>query len=215
MALSRIDLPNVITIARIIACPLLFALILSPSALHLFIAFLVFLAAGISDLWDGYLARKHGWITDTGKLLDPLADKLLLVATFVPFFIVSHRAAAVGTIPWWGDLPVWVMVIIFGREFLVTLFRIWAARRGSVLPAGPSGKIKAFTQNFFSGTLILWYSLARVAESRGWQGTMPWTLWSSVHETVVGLSLGLALLLTVYSLAVYYRQHRHLLRSMG
>ena len=215
MALSRLDLPNVITIARIIACPLLFALIVSPSALHLFIAFLVFLGAGISDLWDGYLARKHGWITDTGKLLDPLADKLLLVATFVPFFIVSHRAAAIGTIPWWGTLPVWVIAIIFGREALVTLFRIWAARRGSVLSAGPSGKIKAFTQNFFSGALILWYSLARAAESRGWEGTIPWTLWSSFHEAVVGLSLGLALLLTIYSLGVYYRQHRQLLRSMG
>ena len=194
MALSRLDLPNVITIARIIACPVLFALILSPNAFYLFIAFLVFLAAGLSDLWDGYLARKHGWITDTGKLLDPLADKLLLVATFIPFFIVSHRPGSVGSIPWWGALPVWVVAVILGREVLVTLFRAWAARRGSVLPAGPSGKIKAFTQNFFSGALILWYAIARIAESRGWQGTMGWTVWRHFHETVVGLSLGVALL---------------------
>lgn len=215
MALSRFDLPNVITVARIIACPLLFALILSPNAFHLFIAFLVFVAAGLSDLWDGYLARKHGWITDTGKLLDPLADKLLLVATFIPFFIVSHRAGSAGSIPWWGALPVWVVAVILGREALVTLFRVWAARRGSVLSAGPSGKIKAFTQNFFSGALILWYGLARVAESRGWEGRTGWTVWSHFHGAVVGLSLGLALLLTLYSLGVYYRQHRELLRSAG
>lgn len=212
MALSRLDLPNVITIARILACPILFALILLPGALYLMLAFLIFLAAALSDLWDGYLARKHGWITDTGKLLDPLADKLLLVATFIPFFIVSHRPAPLDSIPWWGALPLWAIVVVFGRELLVTLFRAWAARRGSVLSAGPSGKVKAFTQNFFSGALILWYSLVRLAELRGWSGTT-WRLWSAFHGSVVAISLGLAIALTVYSLGVYYREHRQLLKS--
>ncbi len=214
MALSRLDLPNVITIARIVACPILFALILLPGAFYQILAFLIFLAAALSDLWDGYLARKHGWITDTGKLLDPVADKLLLVATFIPFFIVSHRPEPLDSIPWWGALPLWVILVIFGRELLVTLFRAWAARRGSVLSAGPSGKVKAFTQNFFSGALILWYSLVRLAEVGGW-GSMTWRLWSAFHGTVVAISLGLAIALTVYSLGVYYREHRQLLESEG
>lgn len=213
MALSRLDLPNVITVARILACPVLFALVLSSNVVHLTLAFLIFLAAAVSDLWDGYLARKHGWITDTGKLLDPLADKLLLLATFLPFFIVSHRPESVTDIPWWGSLPLWVVAVIFGRELLVTLFRTWAARRGSVVSAGPSGKIKAFTQNVFSGALILWYALARTAEGRGWEGSLGWTLWSWLHGTVVGVSLSLALVLTVYSLAVYYWEHRQLFRG--
>ena len=215
MALSRLDVPNAISVARILACPVLFALILSRDPLHLGFAFGLFVVAGVSDLWDGYLARKHGWITDTGKLLDPLADKLLLVSTFVPFFIVSHRPESLAAIPWWGALPVWVVVVIFGRELIVTLFRSWASRRGSVLSAGPSGKIKAFMQNFFSGALILWYALVRTSEVRGWEGTPAWALWSGFHRTVVGISLALALLLTVYSMAVYYREHRQLLREIG
>ena len=213
MALSRLDLPNVITVVRIVACPALFALILSSDASLLLLAFLIFLAAAVSDLWDGYLARKHGWITDTGKLLDPLADKLLLVSTFVPFFIVSHRPEAVAQIPWWGALPVWVIVVIFGRELLVTLFRTWAARRGSVLSAGPSGKIKAFIQNTFSGALILWYALVRIAMERGWEEALGWRVWGWFHGTVVAVSLAVALVLTVYSMGVYYRDHRQLLRG--
>ncbi len=213
MALSRLDLPNVITSARILACPVLFILILSPNAFHLALAFLVFLAAALSDLWDGYLARKHGWITDAGKLLDPLADKLLLFATFVPFFIVSHRGESLSEIPWWGSLPLWVAGVIFGRELLVTLFRAWAARKGSVVPAGPSGKIKAFSQNTFSGALILWYVFARLSETGGWEDSFLWGLWSWFHSAVVGLSLAVALVLTVYSMGVYWLDYRQLLRG--
>ena len=58
-------------------------------------AFLVFVAAGLSDLWDGHLARTRGLVTDLGKLLDPIADKLLLVATLLPFYIISHPSGGV------------------------------------------------------------------------------------------------------------------------
>ncbi len=213
MALSRLNLPNSITVARIFACPALFMLILSPRILHLFVAFGLFLAAALTDLWDGYLARKHGWITDTGKLLDPIADKLLLVTTFVPFYVVSQGSDPEWAVPWWGALPLWVVLVILGRELLVTVFRSWAARRGSVLSAGPSGKIKAFTQNFFSGSLILWYALIRVAGERGWTGGGAWRLWSAVHGGVTALTLGAALILTVFSMAVYYWENRDLLHG--
>jgi CDP-diacylglycerol--glycerol-3-phosphate 3-phosphatidyltransferase len=167
--------------------------------------------AAASDLWDGYLARKHGWITDTGKLLDPVADKLLLFSTLVPFFIVSRRPEVVAGIPWWGPLPVWVIAVIFLREVSVTWARGWAARRGRVLAAGPSGKLKALSQNIFSGALILWYSLARTAENRGWEGEALWEAWSAFHGGVVGLTLAIALVFTVYSMGVYYWQNRALL----
>ena len=74
-------------------------------------AFVLFVAAALSDLWDGYLARKHGWITDVGKLLDPIADKLLIVCTFIPFYILSHSAEPLNRVPWWGTLPLWVLVV--------------------------------------------------------------------------------------------------------
>lgn len=210
MASRRLNLPNAITGARILACPVIFVLLLSPRIGHLVAAFILFLAASLSDLWDGYLARKHGWITDTGKLLDPIADKLLLVATFIPFYMVSHSPDEVTHVPWWGPLPLWVVVVIFGREVLVTGFRMWAARRGSVLSAGQSGKIKAFVQNIFSGGLILWYALGRMAREEGWDGAILWTIWEPFHATVVALSLGVALVLTVYSMGVYFWENRRL-----
>ncbi len=198
-------LPNVITVARVGMAPIVFFLALSDGVVPRLLAFVLFLAAALSDLWDGHLARKHGWISDFGKLMDPLADKLLLVATFVPFFIISHRAGPMGELPYWGVLPVWVLVVILGRELVVTLVRQVAAARGQVLAAGQSGKYKAVVQNVFCGATLLWYALQAWAERDGWSGTA-WELWQSLlHGPVVGLSLLVALVLTVYSMIVYFR----------
>ncbi len=210
MAVSRFNLPNVITVARILACPVVFVLALGESAGTFLAAFVVFVVAALSDLWDGYLARKHGLITDMGKLLDPLADKLLMAATLVPFYLVSHRPDPAWEVPWWGPLPLWVVLVIFGREIFVTLFRSWAARRGAVISAGPSGKYKAFIQNIFSGALLLWYSLVLYARGAGWEGQPVWTFWGALHGGVVGLSLLVALVLTVFSMGVYLVQNRQL-----
>ena len=204
------NLPNLITVGRILACPAIFALALSPSVGARIVAFLLFVAAGLSDLWDGYLARKHGWITDVGKLLDPLADKLLLLSTFIPFYIISHRAGEEGLIPWWGQLPMWVMIVIFGRELLVTVFRQWAARRHVVIAAGQSGKYKAFLQNLFSGALLLWYPLREIVNGLGWEG-LPWRAWVQLHSAWIGLTLLLSLILTVYSLFDYLLSYRTLI----
>lgn len=212
MAGSRLNLPNVITVARIAATPLIFMLAMAPTVTPRLGAFVLFLAASLSDLWDGYLARKHQWITDLGKLLDPLADKLLLVSTFIPFYMLSRRAGPVGPIPWWGELPLWVVVVIFGRELAITVFRSWAKRRGVVIAAGKSGKYKAFVQNVFCGALLLWYPLLMIALERGWDGAA-WGAWSAFHGGFVGLGLAVALILTIYSMAVYFWQYRSLVRG--
>lgn len=213
MAPPRLNLPNVITLARMAACPAIFVLALSPQPGRLLIAFILFVAAAVSDLWDGYLARKHGWVTDMGKLLDPVADKLLLVSTFVPFYIVSQRPDPLGEVPWWGPLPLWVLLVIFGREVAVTLFRSWAARKGSVLASGQSGKVKAFVQNLFSGSLLLWYTLVRAVPAQWWVDSRGWLAWSVFHGGVTALALALALFLTVYSMGVYAWEYRNLVRS--
>lgn len=213
MSDPRLNLPNAITGARILACPVIFFLALSPGVTQLFIAFGLFVVAALSDLWDGYLAREHGLVTDLGKLLDPLADKLLLVSTFIPFFIVSRRPVPDAEIPWWGAMPLWVIIVIFGRELAVTILRSWAARRGSVISAGASGKIKAFVQNVFSGALLLWYGLVRLARDAGWEGHQGWELWSAFHGAIVGLSLLVAIVLTVYSMGVYLVQNRALMKG--
>jgi CDP-diacylglycerol--glycerol-3-phosphate 3-phosphatidyltransferase len=207
---SRLNLPNIITIARIAVCPLVFFLALAEGTGARFGAFALFLAAAFSDVWDGYLARKHGLITDMGKLLDPLADKLLLAVTFIPFYIISHRPGDENRIPFWGDLPMWVLVVIFGRELFITLFRQWAQRRGVVIAAGKSGKFKAAFQNIFIGALLLWYPLVEVANREGWR-TAGW--WPAVEWSlggIIGVTLMVALVLTVYSMLDYLWSYRSL-----
>ena len=204
------NFPNLITIGRILACPAIFVMVMSPSMSARYGAFFLFVIAGLSDLWDGYLARKHGWITDVGKLLDPLADKLLLLSTFLPFYLISHRGGDEWLVPWWGMLPMWVMIVILGRELLVTVFRQWAARRDVVIAAGRSGKYKAFIQNLFSGGLLLWYPLRESALGWGWAGIW-WGVWELLHSAWIGITLGLALILTVYSMFDYLWSYRALI----
>lgn len=204
------NLPNIITVGRIAACPVIFFLALSPSVGARFAAFVLFVAAGLSDLWDGYLARKHGWITDIGKLLDPLADKLLLVATFIPFYMISHRGGEEWFVPWWGMLPMWVMIVILGRELLVTIFRHWAARREVVIAAGQSGKYKAFMQNLFSGGLLLWYPLMELGEAQSLSG-LAWQGWVQAHAAWIWVTLWVSIILTVYSMFDYFWSYRSLI----
>ena len=204
------NLPNVITVGRIVACPAIFVLALSPSVGARLAAFILFVGAGLSDLWDGYLARKHGWITDVGKLLDPFADKLLLVSTLIPFYIISHRGGEAELIPWWGMLPMWVLIVILGRELLVTLFRQWAVRQDVVIAAGTSGKYKAFLQNLFSGGLLLWYPLHDFAAARGVANVL-YGAFVEFHAAWIGVTLLLALVLTIYSMMDYLWSYRALL----
>ena len=206
----RLTLPNIITLARIAVCPVLFLLTMAMGASARFGAFSLFVVAALSDVWDGYLARKHGWITDMGKLLDPLADKLLLAATFVPFYFVSHRPGDWNEVPFWGPLPLWVLLVIFGRELLITVFRYWARRRGVVIAAGRSGKNKALSQNLFMGALLLWYPLLVTARARGWVDNPVWSAWSWVHSGFIALTLLVALILTVYSMIDYLWSYRSL-----
>lgn len=196
-------IPNVITLGRVALAPVIFVLILIDGFWPRLIAFVLFLAAAFSDLWDGYLARKHGWISDFGKLMDPLADKMLLVATFVPFYLISNPPGPSGHFPYWGALPAWVLLVIFGREMLVTAVRQIAARRGLIIPAGKAGKLKAVFQNIFSGATIFWYSLQSAAVAWGWAGAF-WDRWQAwLHAPVVLIALIIALGMTVYSMIIY------------
>ncbi len=211
MMVHRSTLPNAITVARIIMAPAVFFLMFEPDFSARLVAFVLFVVAGVSDLVDGSLARKYGWISDFGKLIDPIADKLLLVATFVPFYVLSHRPDAV-PLPLWRTLPLWVLLVVFGRELLITLIRALAARKGTVIPAGKAGKQKALSQNVFIGTTIFWYALQSAAREHGWSGR-DWTAWQIFHGTVLVVTLILAVALTVYSLVVYLWGWRSIVRQ--
>jgi CDP-diacylglycerol--glycerol-3-phosphate 3-phosphatidyltransferase len=215
MSGSRFTLPNIITVARIVMCPVIYWLAMSPGAGARFGAFLLFVVAGLSDIWDGYLARRYDLITDIGKLLDPIADKLLLLVTFVPFYLISHRGNAIDLLPWpWGELPLWVMIVVLGRELFITVFRQYAVRRGVVIAAGKSGKHKALIQSLFVGGLLLLYPLRLVAESRGWEGGF-WGFWSAFHGAWVSVTLAVAIVLTVYSMFDYLWSYRSVVGIRG
>lgn len=209
----RSTLPNAITVGRIVLAPAILLLLLDEDASARLLAFVLFLVAAFSDLWDGYLARKHGWISDFGKLVDPIADKLLLVVTFVPFYVLSHRPDA-QPLPLWHTLPLWVVLVVFGRELLITVIRALAARRGIVIPAGKAGKYKALAQNIFIGTAIFWYALESAARENGWAGR-GWEAWKSFHGAVLAVTLLAAVALTVYSLVVYLWGWRSLVKQVA
>lgn len=198
-----INLPNLITIVRIALAVVLFPLLFIDSFAARLTAFIIFLIAAFSDLWDGHLARSRGLVTDLGKLLDPLADKLLLAATLIPFYLISRQGGVDGRFPWFGyTLPLWIVVVIFGREIFITVFRSYAARRGVVIAANQAGKFKAVFQNIASGGAILWYALQSQARTAGWQGEV-WQGWERFHFGFVTVTLGIAVVLTVYSLLTY------------
>lgn len=209
--LFGLNLPNLITISRILLALVVGPLLMVDSFGARLAAFIVFIAAAVSDLWDGYLARSQNLITDLGKLLDPLADKLLLAATFVPLYLLSHGYEPDTRFPWIsGVFPLWALVIVFGREAFITIFRGYAAKRGVVLAAGQSGKYKAVCQNIFIGAAILWYALQTEARSRGWAQRGFWAFWEQFHYFFTVVALAVAVALTVYSMIVYLREYQSL-----
>jgi CDP-diacylglycerol--glycerol-3-phosphate 3-phosphatidyltransferase len=209
---ATLNLPNTITLGRIALALVVGPMIMYDGFAMRLAAFIIFLIAAFSDLWDGHLARSRNLITDFGKLMDPLADKLLLAATFLPFFLLSHGWEPATRFPWFGGvLPVWVLVVIFGRELFITVFRGFAAKRGVVLAAGNAGKLKAVFQNIFVGAAIFWYALHSAAREKGWIGMRSWDgMWVPFHRWFAIVTLAVAVILTVYSLGVYLNTFRSL-----
>ncbi len=207
-------LPNILSVARICLAPVIALLPFIEGSTPKIIAFVIFNIAAFSDLIDGWYARRYQVVTDLGKLLDPLADKLLLVATLVPIFWITRHPTLLTDyrIPWWGSLPVWVALLLVGREFLMTWFRYVAQKRGVIIAANRAGKLKAVFQNIFIGATIAWFAWKDLIVEMRWTGRYrDW--WNEFHGAFVAVTLGIAVVLTVYSLAVYLYRYRDMLRS--
>ena len=110
------NLPNIITIIRIAMTPVIALLPFIQGYWPKLIAFVIFSLTALTDLVDGYLARSRGQVTDLGKLLDPLADKLLLLASLVPIYWIARERQDLYGIPFWGSIPLWVCLLLLGRE---------------------------------------------------------------------------------------------------
>jgi CDP-diacylglycerol--glycerol-3-phosphate 3-phosphatidyltransferase len=206
-------LPNILTLARICFTPVIALLPFIQGYWPKVIAFVIFLAAATSDIVDGYLARRRNQVSELGQLLDPIADKLLLFATLIPIYWISRHPTILVDyrIPWWQSLPVWVVILIVGREVLITAFRFFAKRRGVVIPAAGHGKLKVIVQDIFIGATIAWFAWKDWLASHRFAGWFR-TFWDEFHGAVVALTLAGAVLLTLYSLIVYLYRYRALLR---
>lgn len=203
-------LPNIITIVRICFTPVIALLPFIEGYWPKLICFVVFVLAAVSDVWDGYLARSRNLVSDFGKLLDPIADKLLLFATLVPIYWISRARHDLYDIPIWGSIPLWVCILLIGRELAMTGFRWWAQRQGVVIPAGNEGKLKAVFQNIFIGAIMLWFAFRDARRPLGWETSRFADFWNTFHGTFVAIVLGIAAALTVYSFAVYMYRYRRL-----
>ncbi len=203
-------LPNILTVARIALTPVIALLPFINGYVPKLIAFVVFLAAAISDVYDGRLARERDEITDLGKLLDPLADKLLLFATLIPIYWITRYPMQQYEIPWWGNLPLWVALLLIGREAAMTGFRQLAKKRGVIIAAVGAGKLKTIVQDVFIGATIAWFAWKDMSTTFGWKQGWFGVFWERFHGTVVALTLAIAILVTVYSLGVYVYRYRRL-----
>ncbi len=202
------NLPNIITIIRIAMTPVIALLPFIQGYWPKLIAFVIFSLTALTDLVDGYLARSRGQVTDLGKLLDPLADKLLLLASLVPIYWIARERQDLYGIPFWGSIPLWVCLLLLGRELAMTIFRRYAQDRGVVIAAGSAGKLKTTIQNIFIGAVLAWFAFRDAARAHGWQNSSLGRFWAEFHGGFVAISLALATVLTVYSFAIYLYRYR-------
>lgn len=133
-------IPNILTIMRVVLIPFFIVLMELGSDFSIFLALIVFIVAAITDFADGVIARNFSAVTDFGKLLDPVADKILVMSALVT--LASYVDPVTGS----TTIPAWIVILILARETWVTGLRLVAVKDGLVVPADKLGKIKAAMQ---------------------------------------------------------------------
>lgn len=131
--MRNMNLPNKLTLLRVCMIPLFMIFALIENGFCQFIAVALFLIASLTDYLDGYIARQCNLVTDFGKFMDPIADKLLVMSAMV-ILVAQNR------------MPAWICIVMLAREFIISGFRLVAAGKGTVIAAGMTGKIKTVTQ---------------------------------------------------------------------
>lgn len=188
------NLPNKLTLLRIVLTAVFVAALSISFPYHRTAALLIFLAAALTDYADGVIARRHNLITDFGKLMDPLADKILTASAFI-CLLIFHAFSA------------WVVIIMISREFLITGLRLLASSKSIVLPAEKLGKHKTAWQMI----TIVFFLLLLAAQDWTAEGTAylnwAWTYAGGALTTIT-------VLLTIYSGLAYFWKNRKLLENM-
>lgn len=172
--------PNKLTVARMIIVPFLVVFLLTGwgGDANRYISLALFVVASVTDWFDGYLARKNNLVTNFGKFMDPLADKLLVCSAMICMIELNR-------------LPAWFVIIIIGREFIISGFRLIAAENGIVIAANYWGKFKTASQMIMIILLILHFD--------------------GIFVTLEQLFIWLSLVLTIISLITYIWQNKSVL----
>jgi phosphatidylglycerophosphate synthase/L-ascorbate metabolism protein UlaG (beta-lactamase superfamily) len=217
-----VNLPNAITVGRIAITPLIAWLPLTTSWSTRLAAFGLFVAAAVSDYWDGYYARSRNLVTDLGRLLDPLADKLLLVATLVPMYWLQRHYTFIvpleGVLPEPSPylfvtpiarvaLPLWIVLLVIGREVAMTVFRQVAARRGIVISAIGPAKWKTTFQSVWTGAAFFWFFAQSYAARHAWLDEPAFRAFAMFNGIVGVVTMTGAVVLTVWSLWLYLSRY--------
>ncbi len=213
------NIPNTITIGRIAASIVLFVMIgaydhaatWAPALMGA--AFVVFVLTALSDVLDGYLARKLGQVTAFGRIADPFVDKLLILGSLIllsgPAFTTTDETVLAGfssDLPRWlygssitGVRP-WMVLIIFARELMVSTIRGYSESQGIAFPAIPVGKAKMLVQSVATGTVLF---------------CIAWTEGITWCNTVKLLAVWIALAVTVFSGIIYCAKAKVFYREPG
>ncbi|MCF7803397.1 MAG: CDP-diacylglycerol--glycerol-3-phosphate 3-phosphatidyltransferase [Candidatus Marinimicrobia bacterium] len=171
-------LPNILTYLRILLTPVFLILIFSAGYVNHIFALLVFIIASTSDAYDGYIARKYDIVTEHGKFVDPLADKILVLSAFFGF--------------WYLDLfPFWMLAIIILRDVVITGLRMWMIVREQTMETSIFGKSKTAVQMTAIYILIVFVTI------RGWElfdFLSPALMWIYTHNILWWMMLAVSLL---------------------
>ncbi len=186
------NLPNILTMSRFVLAVIFVALLGQNSLGTMILAAAVFAIAAVTDFLDGYFAKKRGLMSDFGKIMDPIADKFLILAAFFVFVQM-------------GVVQGWMVLLIFIREVVVTASRVLRLRRGQVIAAERAGKIKTVFQIICVGVTLLFLILEKSSFAQSWSVSVEngWVVF-------INFLMFVTVLLTVNSGVSYFLNFRKL-----
>lgn len=189
------NLSNKLTLSRICLTFLMMAFIFLDGVIPKMCAFIIFLLACLTDFFDGWFARKRNEISDFGKIMDPVADKVLVLGAFLSFVQLQL-------------VPAWMVVLVIIREFLITGMRLFAIRKGVVLAAESAGKHKTVSQ-MVTIFFILIFLVIRESAVSFWDERF-----QGGFRSAIFVLMGITIIFTLYSGWSYLWQNRKFIRSL-
>lgn len=192
------NLPNKLTLSRIIMVPFFVASLYIPFPHHMAVALGIFMLASVTDFFDGAIARKRGLVTDFGKFLDPLADKILVLCALTCFIS-------------FGFTEVYVVLVTLTREFAVSGIRLIASSKGNVIAANIFGKIKTVTQMI---AIIFSLVMMYLEELISLNLFPNFSNHSLIFHIISHSLMAIGALFVILSGAVYIIQNRHVIQDM-